>query len=136
MRTSALVIAAALLSLLACGLSFTDKESVEVPGDAAPDLKLALAKEVATQVWEAGFRQAVQRQFPDLTDSELDGLGIRWNTFTLKPIVGDLEPKTTVSIQCIFQQKRALEFGKPIVKFCKELVEKALQARISKPSAA
>ncbi len=134
MSLSTWCLAAALLPLfvLACSYSFTNKDSIPVATESSADANLEVAKAVATQVWESGLLKKISQEFPDLSESELQGIGIRWNTLKTKPLLGeDREEETKISIQCVFQQKRGLEFGQPVVKFCLEVVKSALDAYTS-----
>ena len=130
MRASHFVLTGLVLSLgLGCNVSLTYQDSVPVTSEPTPDENLEIAKAVAIQVWEAGLKDQIAQEFPDLSASDLQGIDVRWNWLTKEPQAGaDREPRTEVSIQCVYQRRGGPNLGKPIVEFCKRVVEDALES--------
>src|SRR5207247_2726101 len=97
------VLLTALAFVVSCSGTYSSQDSVEVTGEGTVDEKLNLAREIAAQVWNSGLTVRVHEHFPELTDRQLQGLGIRWNVTAFKPLTGEnRQALNSVVIQCIF----------------------------------
>lgn len=110
-----------------CSMTYTQRDSVVIPGDATGEEKVRIAQRIATQVWESGIQAEATAEFPNLTAQELQGLAIRWNVITSKSLGGgDEGVKSTVSVECSHTSGEPSEISKAIVAFCKEHVQEAV----------
>jgi len=124
------VLLTALAFVVSCSVTYSSQDSVEVTGEGTVDEKLNLAREIAAQVWNSGLTIRVHEHFPELTDRQLRGLGIRWNVTTFKPLTGEnLQAQTSVVIQCIFSHNGEVKRATEIVQACKSEVQSAIDSR-------
>jgi hypothetical protein len=122
---------ALLLVAAACTISHSAQRSVEIPGNAPVAEKLNIARDIATQVWDSGIKARIRETFPELTQQQADGLGLRWNATTFKSFTAkNREPQTSVVIQCVFSSPGNVKSADQIVQECEKEVKRALTARI------
>ena len=118
------------LPLVACSRTTTVAEAVYVPGDAFVQDKLSIAESVGGEVSESGLTQQIQELYPHLTEEQLSGVFLRWETISVTPVTGEGEPSVGVRIRVGIQHRGDLKEARDIAKLCADIVEQALSHRL------
>jgi len=120
----------ALAVIASCSRIHTIGEAVYVPGDAPVHEKLGFAQEVGAQVWETGLTDRVREVYPKLTDQQLSGVFLRWETITVTPVTGEGQSGTGARIRTGIQHRGDVENAEGIAKLCADAVEEAISQRL------
>ena len=133
-RISGLLSIFAVGLLVGCNYRVTEQRSVELPGSAPLEEKVALAQRVATALLGSGLHDKIRARYPSVTDDQLRGLDLRWRVFSGSEIsLSGSKPVQTFYLQCAITLPRSDETTKTILEYCKSLLEEEL-ARAQAPS--
>ena len=112
--------------ITACSVSHSSYYNIEITGDASPDRKFEIAKEVAEKVWSGKLKTLIQEEIPELKGQDISKmLGIRWKKTVFNSFTDDEKEKTVVYVQCLFKSNSS-DISNKALEICKKEVEAVL----------
>jgi hypothetical protein len=119
-----------LLTTFACSVKRTYQDAVLVPGNAPAAEKLRIAEDVGRHLYANALRPELKSRY-GLTDEQLKGLFVRWNSTTVSDIGGsDAPTEPIVTLAVGFEASGELPRAREALRFCAELAEKELALRV------
>lgn len=125
-RPTAWLFALVVALIVACSYSVTETRSVEIPGDAPVQQKIALAKRVATSLWRSGLHEKIRSHVPGVTEAQLRGLDIRWQKLSGVRVGEGTGPIDKFFLECTITLPQAMKSTGMILDYCKQLLEEEL----------
>jgi hypothetical protein len=117
------------LAVSACQMTYSTNRSVVVKGPQSTEERYRIAEQVGTDLYQHTLRGAVKERF-GLSDEQLEGLYVRWQTTNYTNIIGNKLPKEpVVTLNVGIQHRGEIKNAEEIAVFCAELTRQALATR-------
>jgi len=120
MSKSSIAVLFAVILLGGCGVTYSQQVSVEIPGSDPNEQKLADAEALGKDLWSGPLKPYILKNVPGTTESDLDGLGLRWGIFTTSSAATGKGSR--VLITCVYSAHAHDDRFPKVLDACKQLV--------------
>jgi hypothetical protein len=110
-------------------MTYSQQESVEIPGAESNESKLAIAEALGNELWAGPLKPYILKSVPELTESDLRGLGLRWGILAITN--SSTGNSSSVRITCVYTANERNDRMSKIVAACKQLVNEYVVKRVA-----